>query len=265
MDFKILKYPRTQHLQGSRLQEGDEDLSQVPFEEILGKHIVIEEKIDGANSAISFNEQGELLLQSRGHYLNGGYNERHYNLMKQWANNNKSLFYSVLGARYIMYGEWMYAKHTVFYDALPDYFMEFDIFDREKNIFLDTPSRKKITGQIGAIHSVPVLAQGAFKSKEAILGYLGDSNYITEKHIDVLRRLSEKQGLDVERQVRETDPSLTMEGLYIKVETDGEVKMRVKFVRNSFYQCVNASGSHWQQRPIIPNQLAVSKKRCEDE
>lgn len=265
MDFKLLKYPRTQHLQGSRLQEGDEDLSQVPFEEILGKHIVIEEKIDGANSAISFNEQGELLLQSRGHYLNGGYNERHYNLMKQWANNNKSLFYSVLGARYIMYGEWMYAKHTVFYDALPDYFMEFDIFDREKNIFLDTPSRKKITGQIGVIHSVPVLAQGVFKSKEAILGYLGDSNYITEKHIDVLRRLSEKQGLDVERQVRETDPSLTMEGLYIKVETDGEVKMRVKFVRNSFYQCVNASGSHWQQRPIIPNQLAVCKKRCEDE
>ena len=265
MDFKLLKYPRTQHLQGSRLQEGDEDLSQVPFEEILGKHIVIEEKIDGANSAISFNEQGELLLQSRGHYLNGGYNERHYNLMKQWANNNKSLFYSVLGARYIMYGEWMYAKHTVFYDALPDYFMEFDIFDREKNIFLDTPSRKKITGQIGAIHSVPVLAQGVFKSKEAILDYLGDSNYITEKHIDVLRRLSEKQGLDVERQVRETDPSLTMEGLYIKVETDGEVKMRVKFVRNSFYQCVNASGSHWQQRPIIPNQLAISKWSGNDE
>lgn len=259
MDFRILKYPRTQHLQGSRLGEGDEDLRQIPFSEILGKYIVIEEKIDGANSAVSFNDEGELFLQSRGHYLNGGYNERHYNLMKQWANNNKDLFYSVLGARYIMYGEWMYAKHTVFYDALPDYFMEFDIFDREKNIFLDTESRKKITEQMKSIHSVPVLAQGAFKSKEAILSYLGNSNYITEKHIDVLKRLSEKQGLDVERQIRETDPSLTMEGLYIKVEADGEVKQRVKFVRNSFYQCVNASGSHWQQRPIIPNQLAINK------
>jgi len=260
IDYKILKYPRTQHLQGSRLQEGDEDLSQVPFSEILGKHIVIEEKIDGANSAISFNDKGELLLQSRGHYLTGGYNERHYNLMKQWANNNKDLFYSVLGSRYIMYGEWMYAKHTVFYDALPDYFMEFDIFDREKGIFLDTESRKKITDQIGIIHSVPVLAKGFFNSKEAILAYLGDSNYITPNHINVLRTLSEKQGLDVERQVRETDPSLTMEGLYIKVETDREVKMRVKFVRNSFYQCVNALGGHWQQRPIIPNQLAVKEK-----
>ena len=255
MDFKILKYPRTQHLQGSRLGEGDEDLSQVPFFEILGKHIVIEEKIDGANSAISFNGDGELFLQSRGHYLGGGYNEHHYNLMKQWANNNKELFYSVLGSRYIMYGEWMYAKHTVFYDALPDYFMEFDIFDREKNIFLDTPSRKKITGQIGAIHSVPVLAQGVFKSKEDILSYLGDSNYITKNHIDVLRNLSEKQGLDVERQVRETDPSLTMEGLYIKVEEGGEVTRRVKFVRASFLQCVEESQTHWLNRPIVPNQL----------
>ncbi len=261
MGYEILKYPRTRHLQGSRLGEGDEDLSQIPFSEILGKYIVIEEKIDGANSAVSFNDKGELLLQSRGHYLRGGYNERHYNLMKQWANNNKALFYSVLGERYIMYGEWMYAKHTVFYDALPDYFMEFDIFDREKKIFLDTESRKIITEQLKIVHSVPVLAKGIFESKEAILEYLGNSNYITENHIETLRKLSEKQGLDVERQVRETDPSQTMEGLYIKVEADGEVKQRVKFVRNTFYQCVNASGSHWQQRPIIPNQLSISENK----
>ena len=196
VDFKILKYPRTQHLQGSRLQEGDEDLRQVPFSEILGKYIVIEEKIDGANSAISFDANGNLLLQSRGHYLNGGYNERHFNLMKQWANNNKDLFYSVLGSRYIMYGEWMYAKHTVFYDALPDYFMEFDIYDREKEIFLDTDARKIITDKLQIVHSVPVLSRGVFKSKKEILSYLGNSNYITENHIETLKALSEKQGLD---------------------------------------------------------------------
>ncbi len=255
MDYKLIKYPRTQHLQGSRLQEGDEDLSQVPFSEILGKNIVIEEKIDGANSAISFDGNGELLLQSRGHYLNGGHFERHYNLMKQWANVNRDIFYSVLGCRYIMYGEWMYAKHTVFYDALPDYFMEFDIFDREKGIFLDTDSRMVLTKKMKIVHSVPVLARGIFNSKKSILAYLGNSNYITENHLEVLARLSEKQGLNVERQLNETDPSLTMEGLYIKVEDGGEVVQRVKYVRNSFYQCVNASQSHWQTRPIIPNQL----------
>ena len=42
-DYSIVKYPRTPHLQGSRLQAGDEDLSQVSFDSILGKNIVIEE------------------------------------------------------------------------------------------------------------------------------------------------------------------------------------------------------------------------------
>lgn len=261
MDYRIVKYPRTQHLQGSRLQEGDEDLSQVPFNEIFGKNIVIEEKIDGANSAVSFDGEGNLLLQSRGHYLDGGFRERHYNLMKQWANFNRDLFYNALGSRYIMYGEWMYAKHTVFYDALPDYFMEFDIFDRDRQVFLDTPSRKKITEKIGIISSVPVLAEGVFRSKEKILSYLGNSNYITENHIEVLRKLAERQNLDVERQVRETDPSMLMEGLYIKVEQNGVVEERVKYVRASFLQCVNEAKSHWQTRPIIPNQLLNSWKK----
>ena len=49
----LKKYPRTPHLEGSRLQPGDEDLSQVPFSYIKGKHLVVEEKIDGANTAVS--------------------------------------------------------------------------------------------------------------------------------------------------------------------------------------------------------------------
>ena len=110
----IRKYPRTPHIEGSRLQPGDEDLSQILFETIAGKHLVIEEKCDGANSAISFDKDGQLLLQSRGHYLTGGYRERHFNFMKQWATVHAEGFYKVLGSRYIMYGEWMYAKHSIY-------------------------------------------------------------------------------------------------------------------------------------------------------
>lgn len=255
MDYSIIKYPRTKHLEGSRLQPGDEDLSQIPFTAILGKHIVIEEKIDGANTAVSFDGEGNLLLQSRGHYLYGGHKERHYNLFKQWANINRDLFYSVLGSRYIMYGEWMYAKHTIFYDALPDYFMEFDIYDRELGVFLDTPTRKNFTEKMGIVSSVYVLGEGVYTSKKQILSYIGDSKFITDRHIDVLRALAERQGIDVERAVAETEQSTLMEGLYIKVEEDGIVKDRMKFVRAAFLQCVFDSQSHWQSRPIIPNQL----------
>ena len=66
---RIVKYPRTPHLSGSKLQEGDEDLAQIPFSRIAGKLLVVEEKVDGANAAISFSEDGKLLLQSRGHFL----------------------------------------------------------------------------------------------------------------------------------------------------------------------------------------------------
>ena len=47
-----------------------------------------------------------------------------------------------------------------------------------------------------------------------------------------------------------------MEGLYIKVEEDGVVKGRYKYVRTSFLTSVIQSESHWLARPIVPNQLA---------
>ena len=255
MDFNIKKFPRTPHLEGSRLQPGDEDLSQIPFSEILGKNIVVEEKIDGANSAISFTDGKQLLIQSRGHYLVGGYRERHYNLLKQWANVHREELFSALGCRYVMFGEWMFAKHTIFYDELPHYFVEFDIYDRQRGVFLDTDSRKTITQKLPIVHSVPVLARGVFSNKKQILSLLGQSKYISNNHLQVLAQTAKRLNLDVDLQLAQTDPSTTMEGLYIKVEQDGIVESRVKFVRASFLQCVAQSQSHWQSRPIVPNKV----------
>lgn len=254
IEDNIIKYPRTPHLQGSRLQPGDEDLSQRPFSDIVGKNIVLEEKIDGANSAISFTEKGELRLQSRGHFLTGGYRERHYDLLKQWAVVQQNKLYEVLGGRYIMYGEWMYAKHSIYYDMLPHYFMEFDVLDRETNRFLDTPSRHELLKNLPVSH-VPVLASGKFNNLDEVLKYLGDSKYISENHIKQLREDAEKLGLDADQICRETDASRTMEGIYIKIEENGEVVDRMKFVRNTFLQTVEQSQINWLDRPIIPNRI----------
>ena len=255
MNFDIIKYPRTRHLEGSRLQAGDEDLSQIPFSYIKGKYIVIEEKVDGANTAISFNEEGELLLQSRGHYLTGGYRERHYNLFKQWASVHQEAFYKVLGSRYIMYGEWLYAKHTVYYDNLPHYFMEFDIYDRVEKKFLSTKRRQEMLKDLPVV-SVYVLAEGKFNKIDEVLKYLNNSNFITENHIENLKETATSLGLDPEKIARETDQGLTMEGLYIKVEDEYEVIERLKYVRYSFMQTIAESATHWIDRPIIPNKLS---------
>ncbi len=260
MDFTIKKYPRTPHIEGSRLQKGDEDLSQIPFSCIQNKNLVIEEKVDGANTAISFDDAGQLLLQSRGHYLTGGYRERHYNLLKQWAMVHQQELYAVLGARYIMYGEWLYAKHTIFYDVLPHYFLEFDVYDREKNVFLDTPSRQKLLKNLPVV-SVPVLATGIFKRKEDILKLVGPSHFITEVHLENLKKSALELGLDPLRQLQETDPSNLMEGLYIKIEENGIVVDRMKYVRYSFLQAVDTSETHWLDRPIVPNLLTCDIKK----
>ncbi len=254
--LEIKKYPRTPHIEGSRLQLGDEDLSQIPFEAIKGRHVVVEEKCDGANTGISFGDGGELLLQSRGHYLTSGYRERHYDLFKQWAAVRRDALFDVLGTRYIMYGEWMYAKHTVFYNALPHYFLEFDVFDKETGLFLDTPSRQAMLSGCPVV-SVPVLYEGCFERKEDLLALIGKSRFITSAQRADLAESAEKLGLDPERACSETDLSGNMEGLYIKIEDDGRVADRMKYVRRAFLQCVDFSETHWIDKPIIPNKLAV--------
>ena len=42
----------------------------------------------------------------------------------------------MLGSRFILYGEWLYAKHSVHYRKLPHYFFEFDIYDKDAGQFL---------------------------------------------------------------------------------------------------------------------------------
>jgi len=251
---KIYKYPRTPHLEGSRYQLGDEDLECIPFDEIANINIVVEEKVDGANSAISFNEKGQVFLQSRGHYLLGGNSERHFNLLKQWANCHTSVLWNLLGTRYILYGEWLYAKHTMFYNLLPHYFLEFDILDKEQMQFLSTDIRQIMLKDLPIV-SAPILFRGKLKNLKQLHKMLGKSNFIAPNHLEVLKKICEEKSLSIERAIKETDHNTDMEGLYIKVEEQGLVKARYKYVRASFLSAVENSESHWQSRPIIPNLL----------
>jgi hypothetical protein len=251
----IDKYPRTRHIRGSRLQPGDEDLEAVPFSRIAGRHVVVEEKVDGANVGIRFAPGGELLLQSRGHYLTGGPREKHFTVLKQWATTLQGALADRLGRRYVLYGEWLYAKHTVFYDRLPHYLMEFDVLDTADGTFLDTPRRAALLVGL-PLPAVRVLYSGRLRRLEDLTCLIGPSRFIAAGHLDRLRADATRLGIDAERAVRETDPSPLMEGLYIKVEEEGVVKERYKFVRADFLAAILRADGHWLQRPIVPNRLA---------
>ena len=251
----IRKYPRTRHLEGSRLGPGDEDLEAVPFAAIAGRPLVVEEKMDGANAAVSFDEQGQLWLQSRGHFLTGGAREKHFAALKPWAHANADVLRERLGARYVMYGEWLFAKHTVYYDALPHHFLEFDVLDRSDGTFLSTDRRRALLAG-SPVSSVPVLAQAPFRRRDALVALVGRSAFKSPSWKARLVETAEARALDVARVVHETDPSDEMEGLYLKIEEEGRVVERFKWVRKSFLTSVVDSGTHWLARPIVPNGLA---------
>lgn len=254
MQEPIDKYPRTHHIEGSRLQPGDEDLDQVAFSELCGRHLVIEEKMDGANSGISVGPDGALRLQSRGHFLTGGAREKHFDLFKRWAGAHAAALTAPLGRRYVAYGEWLYAKHTIFYDRLPHYWMEFDVLDRERGVFLDTPSRQALLAGLPLV-PVRVLHAGPMERVEQLQALLGPSAFIRPGHLQRLREACQRRGLDPERALRETDPEERMEGLYIKVEQGGVVTERYKYIRASFLTAVRDAEGHWLSRPIVPNEL----------
>ncbi|HYF61775.1 MAG TPA: RNA ligase family protein, partial [Herpetosiphonaceae bacterium] len=132
--------------------------------------------------------------------------------------------------------------------------MEFDVLDRESGQFLSTELRQLMFAGL-PIASVPVLHAGPLDSLEDLLALIGPSAFKTESWRDRLAAVSLAAGLDPARVAGETDRSDLMEGLYIKVETADQVLDRYKYVRGDFLQAILDSGSHWLDRPIVPNQL----------
>jgi len=212
--------------------------------------------MDGANAGARFSRNAELWLQCRGHYLAGGGRERHFNLFKSWAAAHEEKLFEILSDRYLMYGEWMYSKHTVFYDRLPHYFLEFDILDTKENVFLSTRARQQMLAGSPVV-SVPVLYEGiAPRRIEDLVAMVRPSLAKTRQWRAALHQTALRQGLDAERVMRETEGSDLSEGLYIKIEEHGRTVGRIKWVRADFLQIILENDSHWLLRPIVPNQLA---------
>jgi hypothetical protein len=132
--------------------------------------------------------------------------------------------------------------------------MEFDVLARESGEFLSTPRRREMLEGLPIV-SVRVLHEGVVRSLKELKGMVGRSAFISDDHLATLREECRWRGLDVERVLRETDGSTTMEGLYVKVEEDGVVKERYKFIRSSFLTAVLNAEGHWLSRPILPNRL----------
>ncbi len=230
------KYPRTPHLFGSRGTDDDRRLDQTEsLAFIADSSLVVEEKLDGTNVGIHFTSAGRMVLQCRGHEITSGMHAQ-YDLFKQWTQGKRPALEAMLEDRLLMFGEWLYARHSVHYRRLPHYFFEFDIYDKQKQVFLDLASRVELLGGTG-IPTVPVVRRGPVTTDELHL-LIGPSAFDSQFENPLTGRTDD-----------------LMEGLYLRTEADGRVTGRAKFVRPEFVEKVKQS-DHWQHKALVPNLLA---------
>lgn len=80
------KFPRTPHLQASQSATRDDlVLTRADADALLSAaHITVEEKVDGANIGISFDDDWQLRLQKRGRFVTPLSEPQFGDRMQQW-------------------------------------------------------------------------------------------------------------------------------------------------------------------------------------
>ena len=245
--MSIPDYPRTLHLGDSGGRASRHSCS---FAELASAshELVVEEKVDGSHCGLFFDEQAELRIFTRHTILESPPLRRDFRRLDQLATEELDELWEVLGTRYVLYGEWAHHTHTVFYDALPSFFLEDDIFDREQGLFLSTARRLPLVERLPPAFrsSVPVLYRGQLRDIAQLHALVAASAY---KSADWRERCPDLAA------VEDCDE---MEGLYIKHEHEDGVVGRFKWVRPEFLAYIAAAGQHWRDRPELHNELATS-------
>ena len=224
IDTPFFKFPTTPHIISTsfNMTRSDKLLEAKEKDILLSNAVTIEEKIDGSNLGISFGQSGDLLLQNRGQYLSPPFSGQ-WRTLSNWVTTHQEKLFDVLEDRYILFGEWCYAKHSIYYSKLPDWFIGFDIYDTISQKFLAVPLRDKFLKSV-EIASVPKIKYGTFMMDD-LPGLLGRSAF----------------------------GDSPCEGLYFRYDVGNWLKIRAKYVRPTFVQSIN---KHWRNTPMQKNQTA---------
>ncbi|KAI9104765.1 hypothetical protein DFS34DRAFT_212182 [Phlyctochytrium arcticum] len=175
----LYKFPRTRHLIPS-LGASRDDLILSPDDAASfldtsdGSTLILEEKVDGSNMGISIDDETlQFRVQNRSHYVNVKSHQQ-FRLLDNWLSDHSSELFELLRppdlesttsnphtakkCKYILYGEWLYARHSIRYESLPDLFLVFDLFEAHSGVFL---SRAEIAQRLAtaapSLHQVPQL------------------------------------------------------------------------------------------------------------
>lgn len=224
----FFRFPHTPHLAwlGPGQPRDDKVLDPVEAGALLAGDIVVEEKVDGANVGFSLDEHGNLRVQNRGAYLQRDGGHLQFKPLFRWLAPRADRLLVALRPNLMLFGEWCWAVHSVRYEALTDWFLAFDIYDRDRGHFWCAKDRDDLVRGLG-LELVPQLARGRF---------------------DLLRL----QGLLTKSRLG----AAPMEGLYVRRDAGDRLLGRAKLVRGEFTQAID---EHWSRRQLEHNQLASGK------
>jgi len=119
------KYPRIPHVIGSK-GTGDDLFAETPRGSFSAY-----EKLDGSCVGITMSSNNVLQFMNRGGFIEEKRPHEQWGALKRWAYKNYNKLYSIFKKTpgIIIFGEWLWAKHTIYYNRLPDYFIAFDTWD----------------------------------------------------------------------------------------------------------------------------------------
>ncbi len=224
----FFKFPSTPHLArlgGIRVRD-DKVMIESERDGFLQHELVVEEKVDGANLGISFDPAGKIRAQNRGEFLQYPYLGQ-WKKLAEWLDPKIDPFFDTLSDRYILFGEWCYAQHSVPYDRLPDWFLGFDVFDKSTSKFFSCSRRDALFRGLG-VSQVPTIKRGRFSLSK------------------IKKLLSHSQFSDC-----------PAEGLYLRLDNGDWLRQRAKLVRPEFIRSV---GQHWSRTNIRANKLKVEAR-----
>lgn len=225
MSDDFFRFPHTPHIAwlGKGQPRDDKLLSDEEVNTLLSGEAVVEEKLDGANLGISLGPDNALRAQNRGQYLIAPYTGQ-FSRLGAWISQHEYRLQQHLPPHLILFGEWCAARHSLDYVALPDWFLVFDVYDREAEKFWSTSRRDALAHTLG-LKVVPEIGRGTFT-------------------VDSLRHLLHTAS----SRYREGPP----EGIVVRREDGQWCHERAKLVNADFTQAID---EHWRRRALEWNRL----------
>lgn len=158
------EFPRTIHLPIEPNAASDDKVaSEAEMHAFLSGKVSVEEKLDGANMGLAVIDDFPV-VRNRNHVLRKNYSglktpaQLQFGRVWSWLyeggkkNRNIDKVLAVqeeVGSGVTIYGEWLFARHVVEYDELPDLFVPYDIWHQEERKFLDPLRTSKLLSAAG--------------------------------------------------------------------------------------------------------------------